>query len=166
MAFSSKRGRPKSERPVTDYGTPELIMKRACDQTAESIDLCLARNLITNKQHWCGMHLRWLYTLRYGAPSVSAASLDELSRHHEVVVDDAEWRASREREWDEAVLILQRVRANDMVQAICIYNERPHCLRRECTALAARNPSMRRLIHHQINALSTGLDELRQEWGA
>ena len=70
LHFPRRRGRPKSVHHGIDRGTPELAQKRLRGETTETLDLCLERGLITPQQHWCGIHLRWLYTLRYGAPGV------------------------------------------------------------------------------------------------
>ena len=104
MAFNRKRGRPKvpeaSERK--DLGTQELIKKRAYQITSEAIDLCLHKGLITTEQHWCALHLRWLYTLRYGVPSVKAIDPTHFGGK-ELVSDSLEWRREREREYMEAL---------------------------------------------------------------
>ena len=78
MAFSTRRGRPPRPRlDDNDNGTPELQFKRALGVTREPIDLCLERNLITPDHHWCSLHLRWLYTLRYGAPAITTRYADK-----------------------------------------------------------------------------------------
>ena len=93
-----KRGRPKIEKPTIDLGTPELIMKRLMGETAEALDLCYERGIISKEQHWCGIHFRWLYTLRYGAPGVRAVDTTHFGGF-EPKDDNSEWRAAREQEY-------------------------------------------------------------------
>jgi hypothetical protein len=64
MPLMRKRGRPAQNRPEVDYGTPELQQKRQHHLTIEPLDWLLQHSLISQKQHWCGLHFRWLYTLR------------------------------------------------------------------------------------------------------
>ncbi len=128
-----KRGRPKIDRPSRDAGTPELAFKRAHGETMEPLDLCLERGLLTAAQHWCGIHLRWLYTLRYGAPGVRAVDTTHLGGL-ELKMDDPGWRAAREEEYHMALRLLGRERGQ-MVLGLAVHNERP--------AFLARPPSAR-----------------------
>src|SRR5262245_3053505 len=105
LRFPKKRGRPRLQRPLRDTGTPELVMKRLKQETAEALDLCLERDIITLDRHWCGVHLRWLYTLRYGAPGVRAIDPKHFGGR-ETKTDDPTWRALREMEYNEAILKL------------------------------------------------------------
>lgn len=128
----SRRGRPKSTpRPTTDLGTPELIFKRAHGDTTEAIDLCLERGIITQAQHRAGLHLRWLYTLRYGAPNISAMDLTRVNGITLAQEMDVTFRQAREAEFDEAVATLRNARAYNIVMAVCMYDERPTHLQRE-----------------------------------
>src|SRR5271154_1852352 len=102
LTFPRRRGRPRSAQRGSDSGTPELVMKRLLGETAESLDLCLERGIITRQQHWCGIHLRWLYTLRYGAPGVRAVDPTHLGGT-EISLDDPEWRSAREKEYHDAM---------------------------------------------------------------
>ena len=124
IPFPRKRGRPKSVHQGPDLGTPELAMKRLLGLTAEMLDLCRERGIITDKQHWCGVHLRWLYTLRNGAPNVRAIDLTHIGGM-ETKIDDPEWRAAREQEYHDAVKKLSVTRHAIQLMNICIYNERP-----------------------------------------
>ncbi len=108
-----RRGRPKSthrpqpshERSWRDPGTPEMIAKRACHITSEALDLCLERSLITAEQHWCGVHLRWLYTLRFGAPGIRALDTTHLGGK-DLQPEHQDWRSAREAEYHEALKTL------------------------------------------------------------
>lgn len=124
MAFTSKRGRPKkdiSENGVTDRGTPELCRKRQCSETTEVVDLLLQRGVINADQHWCALHYRWLYTLRYGSPMIQ--SMDPAyvrgilhKAGHE------EWQQERELEWNEIQKELIICGYRRYVMEACIYN--------------------------------------------
>lgn len=128
--FSRRRGRPRNDHPQIDTGTPETVMKRLLGLTTEVLDLCLERNLINHKQHWCGMHLRWLHTIRHGIPSVRAIELAHISEHEQkpAEYDDPLWRAAREKEYNQAITaITQSGHAISLIN-LCIYNERPKFL--------------------------------------
>lgn len=158
LRFPRKRGRPRASRPSSDTGTPELVMKRLMGETTEALDLCFERGILTREQHWCGVHLRWLYTLRYGAPGVRAVDPTHLGGI-EISTDDPEWRAAREQEYHEAVRALG-VRALAVLN-LCVYNERPKFLARREEITAARA----RMIGEMIGAIREGLDLLAALWG-
>ncbi len=65
-----KRGRPKNTGTNIDKGTIELQRKRKDNLTIESLDLCLQKNIITPIEHMSGIKLRWIYTLRFGVPTI------------------------------------------------------------------------------------------------
>ena len=127
LTFSRRRGRPKSNRPETDTGTPETVMKRLLGVTTEALDLCLERKIITKKQHWCGIHLRWLHTLRHGIPSVRATDLTYLGggEHKSSDYEEPLWRAAREKEYNNAINILTQNGYALLIINLCIYNELP-----------------------------------------
>ncbi len=127
IKFTSKRGRPRINRPQIDTGTPETVMKRLLGLTAEALDLCLQHEIITEKQHWCGMHLRWLYTLRHGIPGVRANDLSHISVRDEksAEYDDPQWRALRESEYNHAINALTHSGHAILIMNLCIYNELP-----------------------------------------
>ena len=163
--FSTRRGRPAKARPTTDYGTPELIFKRAYGHTAEAIDLCRERGLITADHHWCGLHLRWLYTLRYGAPNVSATDLTRIDGYAMAAPDDtAQWRCAREAEFAHAVLLLRAHRRYDMVMRVCVFNERPAFLSQARLREAFERPALAHRITQDIAQLTEGLDLLKTLW--
>lgn len=115
------RGRPKIIRAEKDYGTPELQEKRQRHITEEALDCYLRRQLITQNQHWCGIHFRWLYTLRYGIPSVKALDTTHFGGK-ECKLDDLQWKQEREAEYHHAAMILKKNRCYAPVVNICIYN--------------------------------------------
>lgn len=162
MAFSTKRGRPRKEPHAPDLGTPELRFKHALGQTTEPIDLCLERALITPEQHWCGLHLRWLHTLRHGAARLT-------TRYHWegtgiVPVDDPGWRASREREYHDAVLLLRSKRHFDPVMRLTVFNELPPFLDRTLCERAWQKPALSRTLERSREGVVGGLSLLAEHW--
>lgn len=123
MAFRSRRGRPRLVKKDSDAGTPELQQKRATGTTAEPLDLLLSRRLISEKQHAAGRRLRWLYTLTFGTPHVTATSFD-LFESRTLRLDNTAWRAKKETEYQQAVGILRKHRCLEVVQAVSIFDER------------------------------------------
>lgn len=74
------RGRPKSTHQGADLGTPELQYYKKHHLTEEVIDRYLRHNILDSNQHWCGIHLRWLYTKLYGLPTARAVAFIEKGR--------------------------------------------------------------------------------------
>ena len=159
LPFARKRGRPKSLRNSHDLGTPELIMKRAHGETSEALDLCYEKNLISKNQHWCGVHLRWLYTLRYGAPGVRAIDPTHLGGT-DTKSDDPSWRENREQEYNEAITLLGKKGHAIIVLNTCVFNERPKFLKRH----ARLNEKEAKEIHAILDNLRQGLDILVKHW--
>jgi hypothetical protein len=110
MSFTSRRGRPRKEiikiRQEKDFGTAELQEKRSRGLTREPLDVCKERGIVNDDQYAAAMHFRWLYTLRFGAPTVSAIGLE--SRYgRELASNDENWQAEREREYALAIKALR-----------------------------------------------------------
>lgn len=121
MAFSQRRGRPKKESiDEKDRGTPELSLKRRYAVTAEPLDWLRKHDWITPQQHWCGLHLRWLYTLRFGV--VTPQTLD-WAREKGVLrkKEYTEWQEQREEGWRRALEVLQYENAEREVVHLCVY---------------------------------------------
>lgn len=163
MAFTTRRGRPRAPVVLQDSGTPELRLKHALGLTAEPIDLCLDRKLITNEQHWCGLHLRWLYTLRYGAPSVTTCYLDRQGPSP-AAEETVQWRAQREEEYGAAIILLKSEQHYEAVMRLCVFNESPAFLNHSLQQRAWED----RAIAHQLlqchHKLTQGLDILAKHW--
>jgi hypothetical protein len=128
MAFSSKRGRPALNRPKNDTGTKELAARHARGLTLEPLDLCLKRGVISEAQHRAGIHFRWLHTLRFGAPTVSAYDAANLGGKVTGMNNDLAWKAEREREYEEAVVALKHINAYACVSNLCIFGRYPKFL--------------------------------------
>jgi len=128
MSFSSKRGRPKKNieesAKYKDLGTPELRVRKAMSATDEPIDLCLAKGLISEKEHFCALHFRWLYTLRYGLPTVRAIDPSDV-QGRDNKNNDEEWRQIREAEFREACDALRSQGLLMPVMSIVVYSEFP-----------------------------------------
>lgn len=128
MAFTTRRGRPRSHGSGNDLGTPELILKRAYGVTSEPLDLCLERGIITKAQHWAGIHFRWLYTVRHGTPTIRA--LDPLHfGGRELRPENEHWKKEREAEYHTAARLLHARGLLKPVADICIYSIAPVYLR-------------------------------------
>ena len=156
----AKRGRPKSARLGSDSGTPELIMKKLKGETSETLDLCLERRIITPEQHWCGIHLRWLYTLRNGAPGIRAIDPTHIGGK-EIKLDDPEWRAARELEYHEAINCLTQSGHAPILRNICVHNDRPAFLK----ANESKTKKYAKDAAALITTLCDGLDILANLWG-
>ncbi len=164
MAFSTRRGRPPRARlDDTDSGTPELQFKRALGVTREPIDLCLDRQLISPDQHWCGLHLRWLYTLRYGAPILTTRYAD---KDTQCLVDENnnEWRALREKEYHSAVLELQRAGSYEPIMRLCVFNETPAFLSVALIHRGWAEPALADALNRCHRNVLQGLDILTAQW--
>lgn len=156
---TGRRGRPRSAPKGTDTGTPELLRKRQLGQTTESLDLCLERQLITQRQHWCGMHLRWLFTLRHGTPGLRAYDPALASSPYSRTEDNS-WRQEREQEFREALVALSQCGSIAIVVNISVYNERPAFLNPP-TRLSARQAQQNSLM---LTQFSEGLEVLVKLW--
>lgn len=160
LAFTPSRGRGRPRKTAcTETGTPELVMKRALQVTGEAIDLCHERGFITDSQHWCGLHLRWLHTIRFGAPGISAYNLLRVDNWRESEEDDPRWRSAREMEYQQAIQLLQSIRCLKPVMSVCIYNERPSSL-----IPARQRPATTQHMQQEISGLQEGLTALTREW--
>jgi len=122
MSFTAKRGRPKTKPigRISDFGTEQLQAKRRQNITIEPFDLLKQKSLISDEQHWAGLHLRWLYTLKMGAPNISASNLDEFYGR-ELRAENDDWREQREAEYDFAITALQKSKALKTVTDIAIF---------------------------------------------
>ncbi len=162
MAFSTKRGRPRQPTTTSDFGTPELQWKQVHGLTAEPIDLCLARNLISDEQHRGGLHLRWLHTLRYGAPRITTCYT--LPDESAMAMDDPAWRSLREREYAEAIALLRAHRRHDPVIRLTVYNEMPHFLNPEICKQSWNRPQLASQLDRERQHIHEGLTLLVEHW--
>jgi len=127
MVNVTRRGRPRAAKIKKDFGTPELQQKRKVGQTIEVLDWCLNQRIINSNQHWAGMHFRWLYTLKFGAPTVKSSAGfcvgDEVSACVATYDEEGDiWRQQREVEYSRAVMLLEKVGYKRDIFNICIFN--------------------------------------------
>jgi hypothetical protein len=122
MAFSSKRGRPRKITSAIrrDLGTEQLQAKRQQNLTIEPFDLLLAKSIISEDEHRAGIHLRWLYTLKNGAPNISAMAMD-MQYGRELRCESDSWRARREAEYDAALEVLKANAAVELILDAAVY---------------------------------------------
>jgi hypothetical protein len=155
-----RRGRPrKTESSGRDCGTPELAAKKRTGENAEAIDMLLQRDWISMQQHWCGIHLRWLYTLRFGAPGVRAVDPAHMGGT-EIQNTDPQWRAEREQEYLHAMHALVAKGADRVVKTVCIYNELPAGLAGIGVPASKQSLDFAPAMH----SLRSGLDILQSIW--
>lgn len=166
MAFSTQRGRPRKPLNDNDPGTPELRLKHALRMTIEPIDLCLEKSLITDCQHWCGLHLRWLYTLRYGAPSVTSSYTDRQGSGGTgaETQEESAWKIDRITEYTDAIALLHAHRRYDCVMRLAVYNETPSFLSTRLRAKATEEYATARALAHAHEQLQQGLELLAHHW--
>lgn len=159
MKFSTRRGRPRKEKQGKDLGTIELQNKRKTGLTSEPLDLCLARGLITEVQHSAGLRLRWLYTLRLGAPNISAYSPEKGGKLCKY--EDSGWLARKQLEYKKMLAALDKTGARRIVANVCIMGHMPlflistHSYINELKLLqegldSISNPKYRDQKYHQI----------------
>lgn len=163
MAFTSKRGRPRKAADAIDLGTPELRFKHAHGITSEPIDRCLDKQLITPTQHWCGLHLRWLYTVRYGAPVVTTR-YDTIGDGAFRIADDPAWRHQREAEYHAATALLRTGKHYEPVMQLCVFNESPVFLAPALLDRAWDEPALATRLSLARQRLCEGLDILAVHW--
>lgn len=162
MAFSTRRGRPRVNSGVPDTGTPELRQKRRHHLTAEPIDLCLEKGIIDDDQHRSGLHLRWLYTLRYGAPALTTRYFrDDMGAGAQTC---EQWRSAREQEYLLATRMLAARRLEQAVVRLAIYNELPAFLNPSLQQQAWLQPALAERLDDLRGQLSDGLFLLVKHW--
>lgn len=127
MGFTSRRGRPQKQSKKAihpslqrDLGTEQLQAKRRNNLTAEPFDLLLQKSIITEDEHRAGIHLRWLFTLKNGAPNISAMALDE-QFGRELRCESDSWRARREAEYGSAIEVLARAKLTELILNVAVY---------------------------------------------
>ncbi len=123
MGFSRKRGRPSLNKEKNDTGTKELREKVARNFTIEPLDLCLKKNLINDDEHKAGIRLRWLYTLRFGSPGISAYHPENQGPSC-FRSDEESWLSARHNEYANMLSALEKIDSKRVVMNICVFNQR------------------------------------------
>jgi hypothetical protein len=156
MTFSRRRGRPKSiALKNNDKGTKELIEKRKFNLTTEPLDLCFWRGLINEQQHNAGIRMRWLYTLKFGAPTISSYSPDNLGGHS-CKYEDSGWLQRRQSEYSLIIEQLNRHKARKIIIDICVFSRMPEFLYKAPANFHKHSLS----IYKELELLIIGLDEI------
>ena len=125
MAFSRRRGRPKKTYEIgKDKGTSELQTKRMHNLTIEPLDLCFSKGLINEQQQNAGIRLRWLYTLKFGAPTISSYIPDDAGGHS-CKYEDNNWMAKRQTEYNNILHLLDKAKSRQIVMDVCIFSRLP-----------------------------------------
>ena len=119
-----------------DIGTPELTYKRAFYATKEPLDLCFEKGLITLSQHQYGIKLRWLYTIRHGAPVISSNYPQEF--FDSGIYRDPEWTAKQQTAYKYIIKELKKEGYMKIISDSCIYNIYPTFLLNPKSARALR----------------------------
>lgn len=133
MSFTSKRGRPSKENPklkLIEGGKKEpqpTPKKPFVKTTREPIDICAEKGLIKPMEHKAAIHFRWLYTIKFGAPTVSAIDYEKIAGAFYKINDPA-WQEARERDYAMAVEKLRKIGALKIVLNIAIFGSFPSFL--------------------------------------
>ena len=154
MGFTTKRGRPRGEGAKADK--PKRVLARH----QEVLDFMFAKGIITDEELWAGMHLRWLYTLKFGAPGVSAAEMEHFYGR-EIKIEDPEWQEAREKEYGEAINKLRELKAHKLVMNITIFNAVPQFM----GGLSLKNSGNAAIKHKEFKLFIEGLNMLCKLWG-
>ena len=146
-----KRGRPKNISTSIDKGTIELQKKRMNNLTTESLDLCLQKNIITPIEHMSGVKLRWMYTLKFGVPTIQSKLLQmkfyDSKNYNEKLLEDLQ------KKYRDVIESLKEIYAHKIVMNICIFNEFPNFLK------------FRKLGDHQEEKFIQGIKLVVKEFG-
>ena len=113
----NKRGRPKIQlRENTVCNNKVKVIYHS-----EPLDIYLKKNIISAEEHQCGIRLRWLYTLRYGAPSLQT----KLSQHQGYGLRhrNEKWLMEKQRKYRLIVGELQKFDLAGLVIGVCVFNE-------------------------------------------
>jgi hypothetical protein len=125
--MKKRRGRPCLARPEVDLGTEQLRAKRQYGITMEPLDYLHQRGLLTDRQHKTGLWLRWLYTLRHGAPTLQS-SLCHIPGKASTRTEEE--RMTLEAQYLEAITILKQYHAAESVCALVIHHQFPRTIDR------------------------------------
>lgn len=158
MAFSTRRGRPRTRRTTHDKGTPELAAKRKMHLTSEPLDICLERGHINTQQHLTGYRLRWLFTLVYGVPEARITNLGGANSSGAAARNDT-WLHWQEQELRAANQALQSPKLLELVHGLCIYGRKPACLTHRLTEYSLAEQASK-----ELSELRDGLDAIHHSW--
>lgn len=129
---TNRRGRPKSDRPKFDVGTPEQIMKRATlsptDPTMSStpLDVLKSRNIVSDEAYSAATYWAALRKMVFGKAHPSAIDLTAVSGSNPSELD----RADAEGKYRDACYAMKaQSRASlDAVENIVVHERWPFWL--------------------------------------
>lgn len=114
-----KRGRPKIYYDFThDMNRHKRVR--------ESIDTCLQNGLLTLSQHRLALKLRWLYTVQFGLPTVSAYNILKIKGRDIPKYDEQKLFELRD-EYKRVTeyLLMQNKLAGRLFMSVVIHNKIP-----------------------------------------
>ena len=107
------------------------------------------------------MHLRWLYTLKFGSPNIAAGDM-EIFYGRELKLEDPIWQEHREREYKQAINSLREIKAHKLVMNIAIFNIYPKFLD---GVISLKNNKRAVENHKEFKLVINGLDIMCKLWG-
>jgi hypothetical protein len=110
-----KRGRPKKIISKLNKSKNQGIV--------ESLDLCLQKKIITSIEHASAMKLRWIYTLRFGAPTLQSKL--KLIDSYSAKNYDEQLLQDLQKKYRNVIAGLRAIYAHKIVMDVCIFNEFP-----------------------------------------
>ena len=130
----ARRGRPRSNRPSVDFGTPELIAKRmaaaACDPTLSTtpLDILKARKIISDEAHSAATYWAALRKIVFGKAHPGAIDLTAISS---ASMPDEVDRAEAETKYRDACLAMKAQSRGcfDAVENLVVHEHPPAWLK-------------------------------------
>ena len=115
-----KRGRPRlSQNSPAKFSN--LPAKEKIIVTSEPLDIYFKDKIISEDEHQSGMRLRWLYTLRYGAPTLQTKLIQQ--QGFESKYNDEKWLVNKQQQYRFILGELQKSKVAKIVLGVCVFNE-------------------------------------------
>lgn len=141
-----------------DKGTKELKEKKLFHLTDEPLDLCLEKKIITEDEHKVGIHLRWLYSIKFGIQNVTTRPKFIIDDDFSPVRDEM-WLTRKNFEYRKAVDGLISAGCLKDVMNLCIFGKSPSFLYQ-----SQRTLRYNRKKFEEYNRIKTGLKTLVRLW--
>lgn len=148
MTFSQKRGRPRKNSPKIDYGTKELLRKKDICNNLETLDLLLKYEIIPIEEYDAGMHFRWLYTIIFGSPKITAYNLKKEYKQSAAIKSE-EWLAQKHKEYYKCIRIFEQYDCKKMAINFCIFDIKPSFL----INITNRHKKIQKLINYNSEVI-------------
>ena len=94
----------------------------------DPLDICLDKGLVDSFEHSAGLRLRWLYSLLFGSPIISAYDPTDQGGAFLPSHNSENWLISRKKEYFNIVTELKDIGAFGVISDICIYHQMPSFL--------------------------------------